>query len=161
MSLVHFHYDPFTEFERLFDDAFSARFRPSDVAGGRALESGSRLGTFRPKMDLVEGKEKNEVTAMFELPGLGPDRVNIDVQQNRLTVSGEMSTAEERKEGDYAVRERSYGKFSRTLQLPVGTKPEDVKAEMNNGVLKVTFPKVGKEQAPKRITVEPTTKQVP
>lgn len=55
MSLVHFHYDPFTEFERLFDDAFSARFRPSDVS--RAVESGSRVGTFRPKY--VRDREHN------------------------------------------------------------------------------------------------------
>lgn len=47
MSLVHFHYDPFSEFDRLFDDAFSARFRPAEA--GRALESGSRIGTFRPR----------------------------------------------------------------------------------------------------------------
>jgi HSP20 family protein len=49
MSLVHFHYDPFTEFDRLFDDAFSSRFRPSSDVSGRALEGGSRVGTFRPK----------------------------------------------------------------------------------------------------------------
>ncbi|OJA11970.1 hypothetical protein AZE42_07248 [Rhizopogon vesiculosus] len=153
MSLVHFHYDPFTEFDRLFDDAFSSRFRPSGDTG-RALEAGSRVGTFRPRMDLIESKDKNEVAATFELPGLRREDVRIDVQQNRLTVSGEVKTAEERQEGDYAVRERVYGKFSRTLQLPIGTKPEEVKAKMENGILTVTFPKVGKEQEPKRIAVQ-------
>ncbi|KAJ8585178.1 small heat shock protein [Rhizopogon salebrosus TDB-379] len=152
MSLVHFHYDPFSEFDRLFDDAFSARFRPSDVA--RTSEGGSRIGTFRPRMDLVESKDKNEVTATFELPGLKREDVRIDAQQNRLTVSGEVKTSDERQEGDFAVRERMYGSFSRTLQLPLGTKPEDVKAKMENGVLTVTFPKVGKEQEPKRIAVQ-------
>ncbi|KAG2127565.1 small heat shock protein [Suillus bovinus] len=152
MSLVHFHYDPFTEFERLFDDAFSARFRPtSDVS--RAVESGSRLGTFRPKMDLIEKKDSNEVTAVFDLPGMQPENVSIDVQQNRLTISGEMGAESARQEEDYAVRERTYGKFSRILQLPMGTKPEDVKAKMENGVLSVTFPKVGKEQETKRISI--------
>ncbi|KAG1764055.1 small heat shock protein [Suillus occidentalis] len=151
MSLVHFHYDPFTEFERLFDDAFSARFRPSDVS--RAVESGSRVGTFRPKMDLIENKDSNEVTALFDLPGMKPSDIKIDVQQNRLTVSGEMGAEDQRQEGDYAVHERTYGKFSRTLQLPMGTKLEEVQAKMDNGVLKVTFPKVGKEQEPKKITI--------
>ncbi|KAG2749586.1 small heat shock protein [Suillus brevipes Sb2] len=151
MSLVHFHYDPFTEFERLFDDAFSARFRPSDVS--RAVESGSRVGTFRPKMDLIENKDSNEVTALFDLPGMKPSDIKIDVQQNRLTVSGEMGAEDQRQEGDYAVHERTYGKFSRTLQLPMGTKPEEVQAKMDNGVLKVTFPKVGKEQEPKKINI--------
>ncbi|KAG1735520.1 small heat shock protein [Suillus lakei] len=152
MSLVHFHYDPFTEFERLFDDAFSARFRPSDVS--RAVESGSRVGTFRPKMDLIENKDSNEVTAKFDLPGMDPANVAIEVQQNRLTISGETTTEAQRQEGDYAVRERTFGKFSRTLQLPVGTKSEDVTAKMENGVLTVTFPKVGKEQEPEKVTVK-------
>ncbi|KAG1864904.1 small heat shock protein [Suillus subluteus] len=151
MSLVHFHYDPFTEFERLFDDAFSARFRPSDVS--RATESGSRVGTFRPKMDLVESKDSNEVTAFFDFPGMKAEDIKLDVQQNRLTISGETGAEDQRQEGDYAVRERTYGKFSRTLQLPVGTKPEEVQAKMENGVLKITFPKVGKDQEPKKITI--------
>jgi len=72
-------------------------------------------------MDLVENKDKNEVTATFELPGLKKEDVRIDVQQNRVTISGEVKTSEERQEGDYAVRERGYGSFSRTLQLPQGT----------------------------------------
>ncbi|KAG2071538.1 small heat shock protein [Suillus decipiens] len=152
MSLVHFHYDPFTEFERLFDDAFSARFRPSDAS--RAIESGSRVGTFRPKMDLIENKDSNEVTALFDLPGMKPGDIKVDVQQNRLTVSGEMGTESERQERDYAVRERTYGKFSRTLQLPMGAKPEEVQAKMENGVLKVTFPKVGKDQEPRKIDIK-------
>ncbi|KAG1878598.1 small heat shock protein [Suillus tomentosus] len=151
MSLVHFHYDPFTEFERLFDDAFSARFRPtSDVS--RAVESGSRVGTFRPKMDLIE-IENNKIMAVFDLPGMQPENVTIDVQQNRLTISGEMKAESNRTEKDYAVRERTYGKFSRILQLPVGTEPKDVDAKMENGVLKVTFPKIGKDQETQRISI--------
>ncbi|KAG1785585.1 small heat shock protein [Suillus plorans] len=151
MSLVHFHYDPFTEFERLFDDAFSARFRPtSDVS--RAVESGSRVGTFRPKMDLIE-IEDNKVMAVFDLPGMQSENVTIDVQQNRLTISGEMSAESDHTEKDYAVRERTHGKFSRILQLPVGTEPGNVKASMENGVLKVTFPKTAKEQETQRIDI--------
>ncbi|KAG2121869.1 small heat shock protein [Suillus clintonianus] len=152
MSLVHFHYDPFTEFERLFDDAFSARFRPSDVS--RAVEGGSRVATFRPKMDLIENKDSNEVTALFDLPGVERGDVKIDVQQNRLIISGEMKAEETRQDGDYVVRERTYGNFSRTLQLPMGTKPEEVKAKMEKGVLAVTFPKVGKEQEPKTVQIQ-------
>lgn len=123
-------------------------------------------------MDLVESKDKNEVIATFELPSLKREDVRIDVQQGRLTISGEAKASEESQQGDYAVRERLYGKFSRTLQLPPGTKvrpiyylrslskltrylqPEEVKAKMENGVLTVTFPKVGKEQEPKRIPVQ-------
>jgi HSP20 family protein len=73
-------------------------------------------------MDLVENKDKSTVTATFELPGLKKEDVNIDVRNNQLIVSGESSISTNKDEGDYVVRERSYGKFSRTLQLPQGVK---------------------------------------
>lgn len=60
--------------------------------------------------------------ATFELPGLTSKDVLIDLQQNRLTVCGEYSTSASHEEGGYAVRERRNGKFSRTLQIPFGTK---------------------------------------
>ena len=71
-------------------------------------------------MDVHEDNEKNIVTAMFELPGLTKENVNIDVHNNLLTVSGESKISSERDENGYAVRERRYGKFSRSIPLPQG-----------------------------------------
>jgi len=73
-------------------------------------------------MDLHEDREKNLVTASFEFPGLVKVDVNIDVHDTRLTVSAESKHSEEFEENGFAVRERRFGKFSRTLQLPVGVK---------------------------------------
>lgn len=73
-------------------------------------------------MDVHENSETNSVTASFELPGLKPEDVNIDVNQDRLTISGETSASQKRDESGYTVRERSWGKFARTLMLPQGTK---------------------------------------
>lgn len=73
-------------------------------------------------MDLHEDQEKNLVTATFELPGLKKEDVNIDMHNGRLTVSAESSMSSEHEEGGYAVRERRFGKISRTLQLPQGLK---------------------------------------
>lgn len=73
-------------------------------------------------MDVIESKDANAVTATFELPGFKPEDVSIDLQQDRLTVSGESATSDSREGDGHAVRERRYGKFSRTLQLPFGTK---------------------------------------
>lgn len=75
-----------------------------------------------PRMDLHEDVEKNAVTASFEFPGLKKEDVNIDFHNGRLTVSAESNTSSEKNEDGYAVRERRYGKFSRTLQLPQGIK---------------------------------------
>ena len=80
------------------------------------------LLNFLSRLDLFESKDTNTVTAMFELPGLTSEGVAIDVHQNRLTVSGESTTSDSEEGRDYVVRERRSGKFSRTLQLPIGTK---------------------------------------
>ena len=73
-------------------------------------------------MDLHEDAKTNTVTATFDLPGLPKEAVNIDIQNNRLTISGEDQSSSEKMEKGYTVRERSYGKFSRSLPLPSGTK---------------------------------------
>lgn len=73
-------------------------------------------------MDLHENAKDNIVTATFELPGLKKDDVQIDVHNGRLTISAESKLSEDREENGYAIRERRFGKFSRTLQLPQGIK---------------------------------------
>ncbi|KAF8840836.1 small heat shock protein [Paxillus ammoniavirescens] len=152
MSLMSFYYDPFTEFDRLFDDAFSSRFRPASALTEAGRDA--REVTFRPRMDLHEDPESNTVSAIFDLPGLKQEDVRVDIHSDRLTVSGEKKVDQQRDEAGYSVRERSYGKFTRTLILPQGTKPEDVKAKMESGVLTVTFPKAQPQPQPKRIDVK-------
>ena len=71
-------------------------------------------------MDLHEDAEKNTVTATFELPGMKKEDVQIGIHDGRLTVSGETKVSEEHNKDGYAVRERRFGKFSRTLRLPPG-----------------------------------------
>lgn len=73
-------------------------------------------------MDLHEDKEKNLVTATFEFPGVKKEEIQLDMHNGRLTVSAETKVSEEHEQDGYAVRERSIGKFSRTLQLPQGVK---------------------------------------
>ncbi|KAF7319906.1 SHSP domain-containing protein [Mycena kentingensis (nom. inval.)] len=146
-----FYYDPFSHFERLFDDAVRSR---NQLALPTAYnETGDSVQAFRPKMDLHENTESNTVTATFELPGVKKEDVHIETLPGRLRVSAESKISEEHEKDGYAVRERRYGKFSRTLQLPQGVKDEEIKASMDNGVLTVTFPKSSPEQAPKKITL--------
>ena len=73
-------------------------------------------------MDVHEDKAKNVVTATFELPGLKKEDVNIDVQNSVLTISGETRVDETKEQDGYAVRERRFGKFSRSIPLPEGIK---------------------------------------
>ena len=78
--------------------------------------------TYAIRMDVHEDDKSNTVTATFELPGLKKEDVNIDVHNNVLTISGESKISSERDEDGYAVRERRYGKFSRSIPLPQGVK---------------------------------------
>lgn len=73
-------------------------------------------------MDLHEDPDRNLMTATFELPGLSKDKVNIDMQDGNLIISGEVSESAERNEHGYSVRERKTGRFSRSVKLPEGTK---------------------------------------
>lgn len=77
-------------------------------------------------MDLHENSDANTVTATFEFPGLKKEDVSIDVHNGRMTVTGESKISSEHEQEGYAVRERRYGKFSRTLQLPQGVKVSDI-----------------------------------
>ncbi|GJJ11809.1 hypothetical protein Clacol_006047 [Clathrus columnatus] len=125
MSIISYLDDPFygfTDFNRLFDAAYDARTRNGNQDVIRGTDSPSSL--LRPRMDLHESKEKNELTATFELPGMKKEDVSIDLdlQRNRLTVAGQSSLGNELDNEGYSVRERRYGKFSRTIPIPGGLK---------------------------------------
>ncbi|KAF9052852.1 small heat shock protein [Panaeolus papilionaceus] len=155
MSSV-FYYEPFYDFDRFLDEALSTRIgSASDNAVARRNDSSDSgaARNMKPRMDLHEDTDKNIVTASFELAGLKKEDVNIDVHNNRLTVSGESKISSEHDDNGWAVRERRYGKFSRTLTLPQGVKDDQIKASLDSGVLTVTFPKASPEQATKKITV--------
>jgi len=73
-------------------------------------------------MDLHEDNEGNIVTATFEFPGVSKENVKIDLHGEKLIVSAETKQSEEHAENGYAVRERRFGNYTRTLQLPRGIK---------------------------------------
>lgn len=72
-------------------------------------------------MDVVENAETNQVTATFELPGLKKEDVVISIENNRLVVAGESSASNESNKDGWVVKERRWGKFSRSVPLPAGT----------------------------------------
>ncbi len=78
-------------------------------------------------MDVRESTDTNEIVATFDLPGLKKSDVTIEVDGNRLTVSGEVGSPAQVNEKDtFSIHERRTGKFSRSLQLPKGTKVRDL-----------------------------------
>lgn len=130
-----------TEMNRLFATFF-------DTPTARA--AGGTTRRWIPAMDIVEAGEHYVVKA--DLPGMTEADVNVEINDNTLTISGERrSELEERHEGFYRV-ERTSGSFSRALALPKGLDPESVTATFANGVLEVRFPKPV-QAAPHRVQI--------
>jgi HSP20 family protein len=120
------------------------------------LTGGGRQGapTFVPAFEVKETKDAFIFKA--DLPGVDEKDIEITVTGDRLVVSGKREL-ERREESDrFYAYERSYGSFSRAFTLPEGVDPDNVKAELKNGVLGLTLPKRPEVQ-PKRITVGTTT----
>lgn len=109
--------------------------------------AGHVTGTLVPSMDMSETDKEIEVTA--ELPGLEEKDVQLNVADNILTIRGEKKNQREEKEKDYHLLERSYGSFTRSVELPRGVNPDDIKAVISKGVLKVTVPKPAPSQTKK------------
>jgi HSP20 family protein len=130
-----------SEMNRLFSGLFEAPV-PGNGTGG--------VRRWIPAMDLVETDEQFVLRA--DLPGLSENDVNVELEHDVLTVSGERkSEHEERKEGYYRV-ERASGAFSRSLTLPEGVDPEGIKANFDHGVLEVRIPKP-EERKPRKVAI--------
>jgi HSP20 family protein len=103
----------------------------------------------------VDATAKNgDLVIRAELPGVKPEDVDISLQDNVLTISGERKAEQEEERGGYYIRERRYGSFSRSFNLPQGTDESKVRARFENGVLEVTVEGAGAVQEPKRIQIE-------
>jgi HSP20 family protein len=113
--------------------------------------NGSTTRRWIPAMDLVETEDDFVLKA--DLPGLKEEDVNIEVEENVLTVSGERKSEHEDKREGYVRVERSYGSFRRSLTLPKGVDAEAVTANFDNGVLEVHIPKP-EERKPRRVAIQ-------
>ncbi len=108
-----------------------------------------------PPMDIRETPEAFVVEAA--VPGVKPEGVDITVQNQTLTVRGEVKDEAETKQGEYLYRERSFGRFSRQVQFPTRVNPDNAEASFENGILRLTVPKA-EETKPRRIEVKPRAK---
>lgn len=84
--------------------------------------------------------DKDDVVIKAELPGMEKDDIEVNLSNHSLTLKGEKERKEKIKEENYYRAERTYGSFSRTLELPVDVHGEKVKASFTNGVLEIRLP---------------------
>ena len=107
-------------------------------------------GMFIPDVDVKETPEA--YTFKADVPGLKEKDIEVSFTGNRLTLTGKREEERREEKATYFASERSYGAFTRTFTLPVGIDTEHATAEMKEGVLTITVPKVPEVQ-PKKIPV--------
>jgi HSP20 family protein len=125
-------FDPFREFDRLAEEMWK----------------GQAQSPMRIPMDAFRRGDSVEIH--FELPGVDPSSIDLEVERNTLTVSAERTVSNERREGEEVmVRERRHGRFTRQLTLGDNLDVERLEARYDDGVLTVVVPVVEQAKARK------------
>jgi len=142
-------WDPFKDLQvlqdrmnRLFNESVGRLTgRPDEVFGGH----------WAPMVDIYE--DDHEFVVKADLPGLEIKDIDLQIQENILTLKGERRMEKEVEKDRYHRIERSYGSFQRSFTLPNIVDQEKVKARFKDGVLEIRIPKLERAK-PKQIQVE-------
>lgn len=102
-------------------------------------------------LDVSENEDAYLLKA--SLPGIDPNDIDVTYRDGVLTIKGEVREDQEVERGAYRIRERRWGSFSRSVQLPSAVKADDIEASYQNGVLRLHIPKT-EEVKPKRIQIK-------
>ena len=146
-------YDPLGEMvslrsamDRLFEDSFVSPLTWRTIGGGN--------DSLTPPIDVHETADEIVVTAA--LPGMKADDVEITMTGQTLTMRGEFKADDRIEKDQYLYRERRFGSFSRTVQLPVRVEGDRAQAEFSDGVLRLSIPKA-EEVKPRQIRINAST----
>ena len=131
--------DPFRELASFFENF-------TEPGGKDQLSA----GTFVPPVDVYE--DEHNLVVKLEIPGVNEDDLDVQVENNTLTVKGERKFEKEEKEENFHRIERRYGSFLRTFRLPNTIDTDKVEAHYDKGILKVSLAK-REEAKPKQIKV--------
>jgi HSP20 family protein len=137
MALIR--WEPARELNSLFSSIFDTP--TGTVSAGRR---------WLPAMDLVETDD--HFVLQTDLPGVSEDDVDVELDNDVLTVSGERKAEHETREKGYYRVERASGSFRRSLRLPEGVDPEAIEASFDKGVLEVRIPKP-EQRKPRKISI--------
>ncbi|CAN5365904.1 Hsp20/alpha crystallin family protein [soil metagenome] len=114
-------------------------------------EAGARrVGNLVPPIDAYRTDEG--LVVLVELPGMGPDQVDVSVQDGILTLSGERPVPADVEAEAWVRRERATGAFERSFSLPEDTRPDQIQASFDNGVLELKIPHPP-EQRPHKVQI--------
>ena len=109
------------------------------------------LGVWWPKADISETNK--EIKIKMNVPGVDPEKINIEADANTLVISGSTEKEEEEKGENWYRAERELGEFRRAFELPNGCDVENIKANSKHGSITIVIPKK-KEAQKKKINVK-------
>ena len=121
-----------------------------DFFGHRPGADEGAFGAWAPSVDIFE--KSGDLVIRAELPGVDTNDIDIDVEDNKLTISGERKQDEELTENNTYRSERYYGRFVRSFQLPRTVDASKIAATFKHGILELTLPKAD-EARPRKITI--------
>lgn len=121
------------------------------LLGGFSAASRSRVAPSFPAINVWLSEEGAVVTA--ELPGVDAENIDISVVGETLTLTGSRQPAELAEGEKYHRRERGFGKFTRTFQLPFTVEADKVEAKFDKGILHIFLPRAEAEK-PRKIAVK-------
>ncbi len=108
------------------------------------------FSNYSPRVDIVE--EESNYRLVTDLPGMTKDDINISLEKDVLTISGERPVQEKSDKEKMYLNERSFGKFTRSFNLNKSIKSDKINASFDNGVLTMILPKQDEEK-PKKIKI--------
>ncbi|MGA7966244.1 MAG: Hsp20/alpha crystallin family protein [Gammaproteobacteria bacterium] len=103
-----------------------------------------------PAVDISEDEKRYLIRA--DLPGVDPTAIEINLEGDELTLSGDRSEQKEEKDRDWQRTERVSGHFYRRFRLPESADAEHIEAQSHHGVLEIKIPKQPKTQ-PRKIEI--------
>jgi HSP20 family protein len=140
-------YEPFNEIKRSFD-----LMNQLISTMEKGMESEGSLVDFVPKVNTRE--DNNAYYIEVELPGVKKEDVDVKVDGNILTISGERKFKEESKAEDYYKIESSYGTFSRSFTLPEKVDVSKIEAKSQDGIIEIVIPKLNIDTGSKKIEIK-------
>jgi HSP20 family protein len=152
---------PLTPYEILRMTPFSL-FRRMTEEFDRALhpflseDEASANIAWTPTVEISERDGKYRILA--ELPGLSPNEVRVEVEDDALILQGERQMEHEAMEGGVRRSERQFGLFYRRIPLPEGADPEHAKAKFHDGILEITMPIPNRQAERRQIQIEADSK---
>jgi HSP20 family protein len=120
---------------------------------GQVLHNQGTMGAFIPPADLLI--DDDGVTVHMDVPGLRSENLEIELENDQLTVRGDRPFPYPQEDGNAPVRriERGFGRFERAIRVPRGLDPEAIEASLSEGVLTLRIPKP-ETMRPRRIEIK-------